>query len=245
MYVLQFGNSCKIPSQITCQSQIHTLKPDDFNLRRVGNLSHRRKEPTVTCGSAPLINPRPQFPMPLWNFLQVRSYEKRYIPDFQFWSRLPCRFTESIAKKRSPNEMSSWGASLALGNVHRKDAFRGIQTSLDLWLPAKLCAGPFGTSLTAAFPQGPGQVPGGSTLIGVCTAERNHKSTHTGLGLWLPKRPCRPKGTSLPAVCPVRESGCYNKETFALGQGGSIRCSARVQAAKDSTNIMIENCQQI
>lgn len=176
MYVLQFGNSCKIPSQITWQSQIHTLKPDDFNLRRVGNLSHRQKEPTMTCGSAPLINPRPQFPMPLWNFLQVRFYEKRYIPDFHFWSRLPCRFTESIAKKWSPNEMSSWGASLALGKVHRKDAFRGIQTSLDLWLPSKLHAGPFGTSLTVAFPQGPGQVPGGSTLIGVCTTERNHKA---------------------------------------------------------------------
>lgn len=88
--------------------------------------------------------------------------------------------------------MSSWGASLALGNVHRKDAFRGIQTSLDLWLPAKLRAGPFGTSLTAAFPQGPGQVPGGSTLIGVCTAERNHKSTQA-LGSGCQRDPADPK----------------------------------------------------
>lgn len=91
--------------------------------------------------------------MPLWNFLQVWFYDERYIPDFQFWSKLSCRFTKNIAKKLSSNEMSSLEASLALGNVLWKDALRGIQTSFDLWILSNLHTGLFGTSHTPAFPQ--------------------------------------------------------------------------------------------
>lgn len=91
--------------------------------------------------------------MPLWNFLKVWFYDERYIPDFQFWSKLSYRFTKNIAKKLSSNEMSSLEASLALGNVLWKDVLRGIQTSFDHWILSNLHTGLFGTSHTPAFPQ--------------------------------------------------------------------------------------------
>lgn len=121
---------------------------------------HYHKQPTMKCSSVWLLNPRQGFHMPLWNFLQLWFYDERYIPDFRFRSKLPYRFTKNIAKKLSSNEMSSLGASLALGNVHWKDALRGIQTSFYLWIPSNLCAGPFGTSCIPAFPQGSGRAPG-------------------------------------------------------------------------------------
>lgn len=114
---------------------------------------------TMKCGSAWVLTPRPRFLILLWNFLQVWFYDERHIPDFWFWSKLPCRFIKNIAKKLSSNEKSSLGAHVALGNIHWKDALRGIQTSFDLWLLSKLHTGPFGTGCTPAFPQGSGRAP--------------------------------------------------------------------------------------
>lgn len=103
--------------------------------------------------------------MPLRNFLQVWFYDARYIPDFWFWSKLPYRFIENAAKKLGSNEMSSSGASLALGNVHWKDALGGIQTSFHLWILSNLHTGPFGTGHTPAFPHGPGRAPGAHLCV--------------------------------------------------------------------------------
>lgn len=130
----RFRNSSEIPSWVTSQSLIHTLKPDDFKLAGVVNPSHYNEQPTTKCGAVWLPTPGPRFLMPLWNVLQAWFYDERYIPDFGFWSKLPCRFSENTAKKLGSNEMSSLGASLALGNVHWKDALRGIQTSSNLWI---------------------------------------------------------------------------------------------------------------
>lgn len=132
--MLRFRNSCEIPSWVTSQSLIHTLKPDDFKLAGVVNPSHYNEQPTTKCGAVWLPTPGPRFLMPLWNVLQAWFYDERYIPDLGFWSKLPCRFSENTAKKLGSNEMSSLGASLALGNVHWKDALRGIQTSSNLWI---------------------------------------------------------------------------------------------------------------
>lgn len=98
--------------------------------------------------------------MPLWNFPQAWLYDERYSPDFQFWSEFPYIFTKSIAKKLNSNEMSSLRASLALRNVHWKDALRGIQTSFHLWVLSNEHTDPFGTSCIPAFPRGSGRAPG-------------------------------------------------------------------------------------
>lgn len=67
------------------------------------------------------------------------------------------------------------------------------------------------------FPQGSGQVPGaqlGSTLIGVCTIEENHKAIRSQ-ALAAEETP-KAQRNRLPAGCPIRESRSYNKGTFAL-----------------------------
>lgn len=161
MWILQFRNSCKI-FFLSCPFLTHIMGPDDFKLGRMVNPPPTTiiNSQTMKCSSVWLLNPRQGFHMPLWNFLQLWFYDERYIPDFRFRSKLPYRFTKNIAKKLSSNEMFSLGASLALGNVHWKDALRGIQTSFYLWIPSNLCAGPFGTSCIPAFPQGSGRAPG-------------------------------------------------------------------------------------
>lgn len=107
-----------------------------------------------------ITEPRPAFHMPLWNFPQAWLYDERYSPGFQFWSEFPYIFTKSIAKKLNSNEMSSLRASLALWNLHWKDALRGIQTSFHLWVLSNEHTDPFGTSCIPAFPRGSGRAPG-------------------------------------------------------------------------------------
>lgn len=125
----------------------------EATLSRVVSPSRPHEQRAMRCGSLGSPKPSPRFLMPLWNVLQAWFYDERCTPDSRSWSKLPCSFTKSIAKKLSANEMSSSGASLALGNVHREDVLGGIQTSSHLWSPASLRAGPFGTGHTAAFSQ--------------------------------------------------------------------------------------------
>lgn len=137
--------------------------------------------------------------MPLWNFLQVWFYDERYIPDFWFWNKLPCRCTKNVAKKLNSNEMSSLGASLALGNVHWKDALRGIQTSFDLWIPSNLHTGPFGTHHPPAFPQGSGRAPGDH--LGSTSTYGSPESDHGGNWPQAPELRKRPWGDVRGQMC--------------------------------------------
>lgn len=173
---------------ITWKFLIHTMGPDDFKLGRVVSPSHCHKQPTMKCDSLWLLNPRPAFHMPLWNFPQVWLYDERYSPDFQFWSDFPYIFTKSIAKKLSSNETSSLRAGLALRNIHWKDALKGIQTSFHSLDLLQLAHRPVWHQLYPSFPKRLWKSSG--TLLGSASA---YGSEHqegimedTGLG----KRSC-------------------------------------------------------
>lgn len=101
---------------------------------------------------------------------------------------------------------------------------------------------PFGTSLTAAFPQGSGWVPGaqlGSTLIGFCTIKRNHKAV-------------RPQALASEETLKTQRnklpSGTLEATTkvpLLSTTGRKYQLYLVVHTAQSSANVMIEDGQQI
>lgn len=104
----------------------------EATLGRAVSPSRLHEQPAMRCSLLGSQKSSPWFFHAILKGSATWFYDERCTPDFGSWSKLPCSFTKSIAKKLSANEMSFSGANLALGNVHWRmcsEEFRHLSIS--------------------------------------------------------------------------------------------------------------------